>query len=166
MGHSNSYVHPWTVYLALIPKIFWYIIAGLFITAGVIAYLIYRKYGFELLKTAWRQVYRLFTTGTRREITTLAQLPSSEAYRIKGAVGNKCESTNCRNPRYPNLDVHHTIPRHEDNSSHKLNNLLVLCPACHRFANHNMLPRQIQRQLATRPNRFSRPDLVEDWPYK
>ena len=135
---------------------------------GGASYLIYRKWGIQPFKRFAEQSYEWLkgggkTTRVRRE--PLPQLPSQEAYRLKGAVGNRCESTNCPNPKYPNLDLHHIILRSEERSSHKLSNLLILCPNCHRAANRGMPPREIQKQLATRHGRFSKSHLVRDWKY-
>ena len=131
-----------------------------------IAYLVYRKRGSSPFKAFGKGIWRAITGQGARKHTKGVSLPplgEDDAARLITAVG-RCERPNCPDPHSPSLVVHHITPQHEDGSSHRLSNLLVLCQNCHYEADRGVPGKAQQRQWARKPRRFTY-DLSRHWRY-
>ncbi|MBI4303803.1 MAG: HNH endonuclease [Chloroflexi bacterium] len=91
-------------------------------------------------------------------ICDYSTLPGNAKAKLLYAVWYRCENPYCNHTDF--LDVHYIL----DGGSNKLDNLIVLCPRCHRAAhNEEITEEELQSWITERPERF-RTDL--DWPYK
>lgn len=75
--------------------------------------------------------------------TKVPPLPQGDKDRLIVKVGNKCEVC----PQTYSLDVHHITPRSEGGSN-KENNLIVVCPTCHRAAHSGGIPKSRLQYIA------------------
>ncbi len=91
----------------------------------------------------------------------ISSLPDSARNKLMNAVWYRCENPRCNYTHF--LDVHHIVSEVEGGSN-RLDNLIVLCPACHAAADsHKTSERKLRSWILDRQERFKE-EL--DWPYK
>lgn len=172
MGKNNEDLPRWAkilIGLVFAGIIIWAIVPGevLYVSLGIalaviggVSYLVYRKRGIEPFKTLAKGTYKWLTESRKQVgIEKVPPLSGSERGHFINAVGNRCENPKCKETQF--LEVHHIIPRGEGGSNRR-NNLIVLCPTCHRAAGHAYGRGQLQSWIR-RPRRF-RFNLY--WQYK
>ncbi len=163
MGKNEKDLPRWAkvpLFLIFAGIIIWAIVPGeaLYISLGIalaviggVSYLVYRKWGTRPFKTLAKGTYKWLTESRKQaSIEKVPSLTSSERGLFINAVGNRCENPNCNKTQF--LEVHHIIPRGEGGSNRR-NNLIVLCPTCHRAAGHAYGRGQLQSWIR-RPRRF------------
>lgn len=66
-------------------------------------------------------------------------IPAAIRRQVLVEAGHRCAIPTCRNSS--NIDLHHIVPW-EKCMEHKADNLIALCPNCHRLAHDNSIDRQ------------------------
>ncbi len=82
-----------------------------------------------------------------KAIKKQANVPTAQKRRLERLVNHRCEI--CRKPLGLTPDIHHIIPRNEGGSSAN-NNLIILCPNCHRKAHSKVYTRKQLRDFIKR----------------
>ncbi|MFA0718303.1 HNH endonuclease [Vibrio splendidus] len=67
------------------------------------------------------------------------KIPAEIRREVLVEAGHRCAIQHCRNTS--NLDLHHIVPWAEC-QEHKVDNLIALCPNCHRLAHDNSIDRK------------------------
>jgi 5-methylcytosine-specific restriction endonuclease McrA len=81
-----------------------------------------------------------------------SSLTEQDRQRLLNAVWYRCENPYCKYTQF--LDVRHIIAESE-NGTNKLNNLIVLCSACHTLADNKEIPVEVmQSWIANTEDRF------------
>jgi len=122
---------------------------------GGVSYLVCKKRGIGVFKSGAKKIYESLKGGTkeiRRPNDVVPPLSADEEARLIDAVGNECENPECHEQL--TLTVHHIVPKHEEGSSNKLGNLIVLCRNHHGLADKGEPPQARLRQWISRPDRF------------
>ncbi|MDY6916827.1 MAG: HNH endonuclease signature motif containing protein [Chloroflexota bacterium] len=150
---------------ALVPRHILYPVIGVAVVVIVaVCVLLYRRQGLARFKSLARRSTQAIAGDRERAKTTSSggrNLSAAEKERFKEAAGYSCENPACRERDL--VDLHHIIPREQGGSNRK-DNLIVLCPTCHRKADRGVYPRVRLRQWISEPSRKAARDAL-DWPY-
>ncbi len=99
--------------------------------------------------------------AVRPAVSELSSLPEEAKKKLLGAIWYLCENPDCKHSSF--LDVHQIVSEIEGGTN-GLDNLIVLCSACHAAAHNGEIPpKQLKSWIRNRQDRFKY-DL--DWPYR
>lgn len=84
------------------------------------------------------------------------QIPAELKRRVLLEAGHRCAIPTCK---FPDVDIHHIVPWAKV-KEHNFNNLIALCPNCHRRAHNGEIDKKSLFQYKARLNALFGPELL------